>query len=171
MIALPSLSIRKDRPMEQLLARALMVCLAAISFAAAFPAAAQSGKPLATRELDVEGVVAEVTESVRKEGVLTVRVKLRNTGERPAKILLTDAGRYDANYITSGDTKYVVMRDVRGRVVATPMDGGGWLEARIRPRGSWSWWAKFPAPPAERKTYTLYLKIGPPIEDVPIIDK
>lgn len=157
--------------MEQPLARALQASLAAASLAVAFAAPAQTSKPLATRELDVDGVVAEVTESVRKDGLLTVRVRMRNTGTQPAKISLTDAGRYDANYITSGDTKYTVMRDTSGRVVATPMDGGGWLEKTIAPKGTWNWWAKFPAPPADRKTYSLYLKVGPPIDDVPIIDK
>ena len=55
--------------------------------------------------------------------------------------------------------------------MATPTDGGGWVEPTIKAKGSWSWWAKFPAPPADQKTYTLYLKVGPPIEDVPIVDK
>ena len=51
----------------------------------------QSDKALATRELDVEGVVAEVIESDRKDGVLTVRVRFRNNGEKLAKISLVDA--------------------------------------------------------------------------------
>jgi hypothetical protein len=55
-------------------------------FALVAPAVAQSkqgDKPLATRELDVEGVVADVIESDRKDGVLTVRVRFRNNGEKP----------------------------------------------------------------------------------------
>ena len=42
----------------------------------------QGDKPLATRELDVEGVVAEVIESDRKDGVLTLRVRFRNNGQK-----------------------------------------------------------------------------------------
>jgi hypothetical protein len=63
------------------------------------------------------------------------------------------------------------MRDTGGAVLATPRNGGGWLEPTIKPKGTWSWWAKYQAPPADQKTYALYLKVGPPIEDVPIIDK
>jgi hypothetical protein len=141
----------------------------------AFPAEAQDrsgGKPLASRELDIEGVVADVTESVRKDGWLTVRVRLRNTGAKPQKVLLVRGGQsYDAAYITAKDTKYNLATDTSQRAVATPTDGGGWLEPTIKPKSGWNWWGKFPAPPADVKSYTLYLKVGPPIDDVPIIDK
>ena len=135
-------------------------------------AQATGGKPLATRELDVEGVVAEVIESVRKDGVLTVRVRFRNEGAKPAKLLLKSGGRsYDNNYISAGSTKYTIIRDSSRNAVATPPDGGGWVEPTIKPKATWNWWAKFPAPPADQKSYTLYLGVGPPIEDVPIVDK
>ena len=130
------------------------------------------GKPLASRDLDVEGIVAEVIESVRKDDVLTVRVRLRNTGQKSQKVLLVRGGEsYAAAYISAKDTKYTLIRDTSQRAVATPADGGGWVEPSIKPKASWNWWGKFPAPPADVKTYTLYLKVGPPIEDVPIIDK
>ena len=139
----------------------------------AAPATAPSSAPLAMRELDVEGVVAEVIESVRKGDVLTVRVRLRNTGTKPAKVMLARGGvsYHNANYLVAGDTKYEIMRDTAGNVIATPRDGGGWLEPTIRAKSTFSWWAKYPAPPASEKSYTLYLNVGPPIEDVPIIDK
>jgi len=135
------------------------------------PALAQPGKPLATRELDVEGIVAEVVESDRKEGVLTVRVRFRNNGDKPAQLPLVDAQGYVHTYIVSSKTKYALLKDDRGNQVATPRDGGGWLYPTIKPKATWSWWGKFPAPPADRKTYSLYLKVGPPIDDIPIIDK
>ena len=143
-------------------------------FAVVTPAVAQSkqgDKPFATRELDVEGVVAEVIESDRKEGVLTVRVRFRNNGDKPAKLPLVDAEGYAHTYVVSGNTKYPLLRDQRGNQVATPRDGGGWLQPTIKPKATWSWWGKFPAPPADRKTYALYLKVGPPIDDIPIVDK
>ena len=131
----------------------------------------QGDKPLATRELDVEGVVADVIESDRKDGVLTVRVRFRNNGEKPAKLPLVDAQGYVHTYISSGNTKYPLLKDERGNQVATPRDGGGWLAPTIKPKATWSWWGKFPAPPADRNTYALYLKVGPPIDNVPIVDK
>ncbi len=132
-----------------------------------------TAKPLASRELDVEGVVAEVIESVRKGDTLSVRVRFRNTGTAPAKLMLARGGvsYHNANYIVAGDTKYEILRDTAGNVIATPRDGGGWLEPKIAPKGTFAWWAKYPAPPASQKSYTLYLNVGPPIEDVPIIDK
>jgi hypothetical protein len=131
----------------------------------------QGDKPLATRELDVEGVVAEVIESDRKDGVLTLRVRFRNNGQKPAKLPMVDAQGYVHTYLVSGNTKYPLLRDNTGKQVATPRDGGGWLEPTIKPKATWSWWGKFPAPPADRNTYTLYLKVGPPIDDIPIVDK
>lgn len=135
--------------------------------------AAAAPKPLASRDLDVEGVVAEVIESVRKGDTLSVRVRFRNTGTAPAKLMLARGGLsyHTTNYIIAGDTKYEILRDTTGKVIATPRDGGGWLEAKIQPKGTFFWWAKYAAPPASEKSYTLHLKVGPPIEDVPIIDK
>lgn len=132
-----------------------------------------AAKPLATQELDVEGVVAEVIESKRKGDMLTVRVRFRNSGDAPAKLRLAGGGLsyHNANYIVAGDTKYEIMRDTAGNVLATPRDGGGWLEPTIKPKGTFLWWAKYPAPPASQKSYALHLNVGPPIEDVPIIDK
>jgi hypothetical protein len=129
--------------------------------------------PLATRELDVEGIVAEVIESVRTNNMLSVRVRFRNTGTVPAKISLAGGGvsYHIQNYIVAGDTKYEIMRDTAGKVLATPTDGGGWITPTIKPKGTFMWWANYPAPPATEKSYTLYLKEGPPIPDVPIIDK
>ncbi len=154
--------------------RTLFGALAAIVLAAAtsIPVLAQTAdKPLAKRDLDQEGIVAEVIESIRKDGVLTVRVRFRNTTDKPIKFLLVHSGRYDDNYISAGNTKYSIIRDSGRNVVATPTDGGGWIETTIKAKSTWSWWAKFPAPPADQKSYTLYLKVGPPIDDVPIVDK
>ena len=148
------------------------VALSLAALAAAAPAGAQTaGKPLATRDLDAEGIVAEVIESNRKDGALTVRVRFRNTTDKPVKLSLVHSGRYDDNYISAGNTKYNIIRDSSRNVVATPTDGGGWIEPTIKPKSTWGWWAKFPAPPADQKSYTLYLHVGPPIDDVPIVDK
>lgn len=162
------MNTRKSHPGRWLVSAVLAVAASAV----AVPVLADSrSKPLATRDLDVEGVIAEVIESVRKDGVLTVRVQFRNTGDEPAKLdLITQAGNYDSNYITAGNKKYTVLRDDKQKVVASGLDGGGWLSSTIKPKGTWKWWAKFPAPPQDQNSYTLYLNVGPPIEDVPIVD-
>ena len=152
--------------------RVLYSILVSIFLAGTFslPADAQT-KPLASRDLDVEGVVADVIESDRKDGVLTVRVRFRNEGSKPAKLSLVDAQGYVHTYTVSGKTKYQLIKDTSGKEVASPRDGGGWLEPTIKPKASFTWWGKFPAPPADRNTYSLYLKVGPPIDDIPIVDK
>ena len=160
--------VRETHPIARVVFFALLL-LASLSAAAQD---AGGGKPLATRELDIEGIVAEVVESTRKDGVLTVRVRLRNTGAKAQKVLLVRGGQsYDAAYLSARDTKYVLITDTSQRAVATPADGGGWVEPSIKPKATWSWWGTFPAPPQDVKSYTLYLKVGPPIEDVPIVDK
>jgi hypothetical protein len=121
-------------------------------------------------QLDHEGITAEVLESVRKDGVLTVRVRFRNTTDKPIKFKLVHAGRYDANYISAGDTKYTII--ATRRRTSSPRHRRRRMDrADDQGEGHFGWWAKIPAPPPERKTYTLYLSVGPPIEDVPIVDK
>lgn len=159
--------------------RRLMSCVALVlllsplmSFAQA-PAKEGAPKPLATRELDVEGIVAEVIESNRKDGMLMVRVRFRNVGTEPVRLSLARGGvsYHTQNYIVAGDTRYEIMRDTAGNVLATPRDGGGWLEPTLKPKGTFTWWAQYAAPPAALKNYTLYLKVGPPIDGVPINDR
>jgi hypothetical protein len=150
--------------------RNLLIPVAAALLALALPAAAQTDKPLASTTLD-DGVIAEVMESSRKDDVLTVRVRFRNPGEKAVKVKLVDAQGYVHTYVSAGNTKYPLIKDTSGKEVATPRDGGGWLEPSVKPKGSWGWWGKFPAPPASQKSYTLYFKSGPPIDNVPIVDK
>ena len=85
--------------------------------------------------------------------------------------------RFEHLYIPSGNisgllcNKSLELARLSSHQVATPRDDGGWLEPTIKPKATWSWWGKFPAPPADRKTDSLYLKVGPPIDDIPIMDK
>jgi hypothetical protein len=42
--------------------------------------------------------------------------------------------------------------------------------AEIKPKGSYLFWAKYPAPPAEAKKVSFYHPHSPPIEDIPITE-
>jgi hypothetical protein len=80
--------------------------------------------------------------------------------------------QFKATAVKLSSLRGVLIKDDRGQQVATPRDGGGgWLVPTIKPKATWSWWGKFPAPPADRKSYALYLKVGPPIDNIPIVDK
>jgi hypothetical protein len=68
--------------------RRRFLALATIALGAPFApghAFAQAAKPQ-TYETNVDGVTAEISEAVRKEGVLTVKMRLRNTGSAVAKV-------------------------------------------------------------------------------------
>jgi hypothetical protein len=133
------------------------------SIFAAMPAAEQAGV-IQTQETTYPGVVAEFTECRRKEGVLNIRVRFRNTSDK--QVLLTvfrnDKEKY---YVTAKNKKYFILKDSEGAYVAE--DFGDWVPAG----GSHTWWAKYPAPPADIKKITLITTITTPFEDVPITDQ
>ena len=134
------------------------------------PALAQAPKA-PTLETDIDGVSAEVTEAVRREGVLTIKLRYRNAGSAPAKVRFTDgSGGVDKFYVVAGSTKMLPLKDSKGVALMTPLDNHGNLNAEIRPNGSFLFWAKYPAPPDSAKKISIYTPHGPPVEDVPITE-
>ncbi len=133
-------------------------------------ALAQAPKPPAL-ETNIDGVTAEITEAVRKEGVLTVKMRLRNTGTSAVKLTVTkDFRDADAYYAVAGSTKFLVLKDSKSWPVMVQVDNYGGLHPEIKPGGSFLFWAKYPAPPAEARKFTFYSPLMPPVEDVPITD-
>ena len=133
-------------------------------------ALAQAPKPQAL-ETNVDGVTAEITEAVRKEGVLTVKMRLRNTGTTPVKLKVTNDFRdADTYYAVAGSTKFLVLKDSKSFPVMVQLDNYGGLHPEIKPGGSFLFWAKYPAPPAEARKFTFYTPLMPPVEDVPITE-
>jgi hypothetical protein len=131
---------------------------------------AQAPKPQAL-ETNFDGVTAEITDAVRKEGVLTVKMRLRNTGSTPQKLTLTkDFRDADTYYPVAGSTKFLVLKDTKGNPMMVQVDNYGALRAEIKPGGSFLFWAKYPAPPMEARKFTFYSPVMPPVEDVPITD-
>ena len=130
----------------------------------AMPAAEQAGV-IQTQETTYPGVVAEFTECRRKEGVLNIRVRFRNTSDK--QVLLTVFRNEDVEkyYVTAKNKKYFILKDSEGKYVAEQF--GDWVPAG----GSHTWWAKYPAPPADIKKITLITTITTPFEDVPITDQ
>ena len=134
------------------------------------PARAQGAEVLQSQETNESGITAEVTEAKRKDGVLTVKLRLRNTGGSDADVSMTDGpASFDNYYLTAGDKKYFVLRDAEGKAIATN-DQDGYITAKVKKDGTYTWWAKFPAPPAEVTSVTFYTPIAPPFEDLPVSD-
>jgi len=140
--------------------------LGAAANGGATPAAAQA-KAIQSQDSNVDGVVAEITQAQRKDGVLTVRLRVRNTSDAAKTVALPyNSDDYDKYYVTAGKKKYLVLRDSAKEPIASPPTG-----SKVLAKGaSYIWWAKFPAPAAGDAKFSFYTSIAPPFEDVPISD-
>lgn len=142
--------------------------LAIAAAAAGQVALAQAGANPPPQETNVDGVSSEILEAVRKDGVLTLKVRYRNTGSTPAKVGIF--GSEDHYYVTAGSTKFLILRDSKGIALTVPRGPHGELTAAIKPNGSFLFWAKYPAPPAEAKKISFYNPHTPPFEDIPVTE-
>ena len=78
---------------------------------AAAPAASAA---LKTEDTNIAGVVADVTECARKDGVLSVRVRFRNTSAEKKNLRLLDNREYEKYYLTAASKKYFILKDSEG---------------------------------------------------------
>jgi len=128
--------------------------------------AAAAGAVLQTQEVNMPGVVADLTEATRKEGVLTVKVRFRNTGTESVSESFTTFSDYSSFYVTAGEQKFFILEDAEGAPLA-PKD----LYVSLDAGETTTWWGKFPAPPATETTFDLVVPNVTPFEDVPITDR
>ncbi|HXZ29228.1 MAG TPA: hypothetical protein VEG08_14635 [Terriglobales bacterium] len=138
---------------------------------AAGPAAAPTTPAIQSQDANQAGIVAELTECKRGDGVLTVKVRFRNTSGQPIPLSVIDARDYEKFYVTAGSKKYFILKDSEGAYLTPNANAFGSLGVDLKPGQGWLWWAKFPAPPADATKITLITPITPPFEDVPITDK
>src|SRR2546428_6481168 len=132
------------------------------------PAAAAATGALKTEDTNIAGVVADVTECARKDGVLSVKVRFRNTSGEKKQLNLIDNRDYEKFYVTAASKKYFILRDVEGTYLTPQASGFGGLGVGLEPGGQYSWWAKYPAPPAEVKAVTLYPSASAPLEYISV---
>jgi hypothetical protein len=130
-------------------------------------AAPATATVLQVQEVNEPGMLAELTEATRKDGVLTVKIRFRNTGTDPLHHAFeTGHGRYERFYVTAGTQKYFVLKDTEGEPLAPK-----YLDVNLDPGATSTWWAKFPAPPSSETTIDLVIPDAPPFEDIPIADR
>lgn len=135
--------------------------------AATIAAPGAAGAVIQSQETNVGGLVAELTEATREDGVLTVKVRIRNTGTTHVNHNFdTHGGSYPDFYVTAADQKYFLLKDSEGAPLA-PV----YLDVSLDPGQTSSWWAKFPAPPATETAFDLVMIDVTPFEDVPITDE
>ena len=150
----------------------LLSGLAGAAFVAAGGACvwAQDADVIQSQDTNIGGIVSEIIQCKRKNGVLTIKMRLRNTGDKKKGVSITDGGAaYDKYYLTAGDKKYFILRDSEKVPLAT-QDNGSYVNPNIDKDDTFTWWAKYPAPPADVKAITFYTGLTAPFEDLPITD-
>jgi len=138
--------------------------------AASAPAPAPNDT-IATQDTNVSGIAADFTECKRKDGVLSVKIRLRNRTAAQVTVGIFHDRNYDSYYFTAANKKYFMLKDSEGSYLTPATDGIGGLNAYVAANGEYTWWAKFPAPPAEVKKITFMSPLAPPFEDVPVTDQ
>jgi hypothetical protein len=144
--------------------------------ASSTPAAEQAGV-IQTQETTAQGIVAEITECRRKEGVLTIKARFRNTSNKSSHLTLIrypPQGDHERFYVTAGNKKLFILRDSEGTYLSSNSVGndvGNSVEVKLEPGQTFLWWAKYPAPSSDVKKINLMMPVTAPFEDVPITDK
>src|SRR5450631_3530405 len=95
-------------------------CLVLSSFVVTLPqqAIAQSPAAIQSQDTNKTGLVADLIECKRKDGVLSVRIRLRNTSNGDVSVDLVRNEVYDTWYVTAKNKKYFVLKDSAGKAVA-----------------------------------------------------
>ena len=139
---------------------------------AALPAVEQAGV-IQTQETNSGGMVAELTECRRHEGVLTIKLRFRNTSNKRASLQLTAwnaHGDFEKFYVTAGSKKYFILKDTEG-VYLSSLSASNGVTLQLDPGQTSLWWAKYPAPSPDVKKINLIIPVAPPFEDIPITVK
>lgn len=85
-----------------------------------------------SQETNITGIVAELIECKRKEGVLTVKVRFRNTSNNKAYIAIdTHHCSYEGFYISAENKKYFVLKDSDGAPLAPKYIGENLEKSQI----------------------------------------
>ncbi len=150
-----------------LLSLGMLVCVLP-----SFAAVAEQAGVIQTQDATTSGIVAELTQCKRSEGVLSIKVRFRNTSSKKIHLTIYESGAtFEKFYVTAGKKKYFILKDSEGTYLAPAGSGAGVLDMDLGPGESFPWWAKFPAPPVEEKKIGLMTPLTSPFEDVPITDQ
>ena len=152
------------------------VSLALAAVVGTFSAGSARGQqPIARGDTSWDGVTVHVMRLVRKHGILTLKIAAVNSGTAPQRIIFDFTGD-NACYLVDEEngTKYFVLTDKGGTPLASGNEwvrGGHGIMRDVAPGKTLRVWMKFPAPPPEVKSISIFLNETEPIEDVPITDK
>lgn len=165
------------RSQSSCVALALLIgALVAVSAPAA-AAAEGTAQPIASAETNWSGVAIDLMSVERKGSVLTVKWAVRNHGSEQQDVRFGLTGKQVTTYVVDEEsgTKYYVLTDKEEHAVASMHEYIGsdtYGTSEHIPTGeSRRYWAKFPAPPPEVETVTLFFTKAEPFEEVPIADR
>jgi hypothetical protein len=119
-----------------------------------------------SQDTNLPGISADIIEAKRSDGVLSVKLRVKNTGEKNANVHFTYSHKIDEFYVQAEGKKYFVLRDTEKVPLANATAYTG-----VAPGATYTWWAKYPAPAANIKKFNFYWPLGAPFDDVPITDK
>lgn len=128
---------------------------------------------IASQEAQISGVVAEIIQCRRKEGILTIHMKLRNTtaDEIKVDVIGFQSYGYSDYYVMAGGKKYTILRDSDNVPLApSPTNPFGGLTVKLSQNEAWTWWAKYPAPPSDVTTISYYTPLTLSFDDLQIAD-
>ena len=129
------------------------------------PALAQVAA-IQSQDTNIAGFAADLIEAKRSDGVLSVKLRLKNTGAKEGTVHFTYGRNIDDFYVQAEGKKYLVLRDTEKVPLANSTTYTG-----VAPGATYTWWAKYPAPAANVKKFNFYWPLGAPFDDVPITDK
>ncbi len=119
-----------------------------------------------SQDLNLPGFTADIIEAKRSDGVLSVKLRLKNAGTKEGSVKFTYDRPIDEFYVQAEGKKYFVLRDTEKVPLANATAYTG-----VMPGATYTWWAKYPAPAANVKKFNFYWPLGAPFDDVPITDK
>jgi len=153
----------------------LLFGIAALPSIACHQARAQTTPTALTEPQDVNGhpgLVMELTQCKLDGNMLSIRLRIRNTSTTDVKgwAFVENRVYIDQFYVLAANKKYLVLRDTDKVPLATPgtHDSGWALDVEVPANGTYTWYAKYPAPPPDVKKISFYTPYTLPFEDVPI---
>jgi hypothetical protein len=118
--------------------RVPLAILAALAALVSPMRAAPGARPASTQttvvrsqDANINGLVAEITECRRADGVLSVKMRLKNTSDADVQVNVIRGRNFDDYYVVAGTKKYFVLRQ-RGDAARA----GGEHIRRSRPEDS-----------------------------------
>jgi hypothetical protein len=72
-------------------------------------AAASPSDVIQSQDANTSGIVAELTQMRRSEGVLTIKLRFRNTDSKALHLKIIEAYNYTAFYLTAANKKYFIL--------------------------------------------------------------